>query len=232
MTAVAVLIPVLGRPHRADPIARSIREADPRATPLFLCSPGDTAEIAACQRVAWTLVMEWEAGQGDYARKMNLGYLHARALGFEWVFLGADDLVFHPGWLDACLRAHDRENACVIGTNDMGNARVVAGHHSTHTLVHADYLGCGTIDAQGVILHEGYWHNYVDDEFIQTAMSRRTYAHARDALVEHLHPNWGKGFDDDTYRKGMAHFEDDRVLYEQRQSQWRPDLYRVRPRRR
>lgn len=230
MTSVAVLVPVLGRPQRAAPLARSIRDSDPRATPLFLCSPGDDDEIAACRRVAWTLVMEWPAGQGDYARKMNLGYLHARDLGFEWIFLGADDLVFHAGWFDACLRQARQGDYCVVGTNDMGNARVVAGHHSTHTLVHADYLDCGTVDGEGAILHEGYWHNYVDDEFVQTAMSRRTYVHARDAHVEHLHPNWGKGFDDATYRKGMSHFDDDRRLYEQRQQLWRPDLYRARPR--
>lgn len=232
MTSVAVLVPVLGRPHRADPVARSIRESEPRATPLFLCSPEDDAEIAECRRVAWTLVMKWEAGHGDYARKMNFGYLHARNLGFEWVFLGADDLVFHPGWFDACLRAHDSGDFCVVGTNDLGNTRVVRGHHSTHTLVHTDYLDCGTADEDGLILHEGYGHQFVDDEFIQTAMGRHTYVHARDAQVEHLHPNWGKGGDDATYRKGAASFEADRLLYEDRQPLWMPDVTRARPRRR
>jgi hypothetical protein len=221
VASVAVLIPVLARPHRAEPVARSVTESDRRAVPMFLCSPGDAAELEACRAVAWTVEVGWPVGRGDYARKMNHGYHLAREHGFDWAFLGADDLVFHPGWLDACIREHERADACVVGTNDMGNARVISGRHSTHTLVHRDYLDCGTIDDDDLILHEGYWHNYVDDEFVQTAMARDTYAHAADAYVEHLHPNWKKAQDDATYRRGMEHFDDDRRLYEQRQRLWR-----------
>jgi hypothetical protein len=219
LTSVAVLVPVLGRPHRAAPVAASIRASDPRARPIFLCSPGDDDEIMAvrgCDEPA--VVVPWEAGPGDYAGKMNLGF---KLVGDEWVFLGADDLVFHEGWFDACLREHDRTDACVIGTNDMGNARVIAGKHSTHTLVHRDYLECGTIDEDDLILHPGYTHQFVDDEFVQTADARGTYAHAKDAFVEHLHPSWGKGSDDPTYRRGAEQFDRDRRLYEERQRLWR-----------
>lgn len=218
MTEVVVLVPVLGRPHRAAPVAESIRSSDARATPLFLCSPEDADEIAACRACpdAWVEVVSWPVGRGDYARKMNRGFDLARGRGFEWVFLGADDLVFHDGWFDACLGEHARTNACVVGTNDMGNARVMAGHHSTHTLVHTDYAECGTVDDSTRLLHEGYWHNYVDDEFVQTAMSRGTYAHAYYSMVEHLHPNWAKGKDDETYRRGLAHFSEDERLFAQR----------------
>lgn len=218
---VAVLIPVLGRPANAARVAESIRESDARATPLFLVSPGDDAELAAVEATGEPFyVMKWPGGgNGDYARKMNYGFREARA-DFEWVFLGADDLVFYPGWFDACLRRHAATYACVVGTNDLGNPRTIRGYHSTHTLVHRDYLECGTIDEDGKILHEGYDHQYVDDEFIQTAMFRRTYVHAHDARVEHLHPNWGKSVEDETYRRGAAHFDEDRSLFERRQAMW------------
>jgi hypothetical protein len=222
VTSCAVLIPVLDRPHRAAPVAESVRASDERVTPIFLCSPYDDAEIAAVQAAGETpLIVKWPPGRGDYARKMNHGYWLARQ-EHEWVFLGADDLTFHAGWLNSCLRWHDRTGACVIGTNDLGNARVIARRHSTHTLVHRDYLECGTIDETDRILHEGYWHNYVDDEFVQTAMVRGTYTHAPDALVEHLHPNWGKAVQDATYQLGLAHFTEDRLLYERRCDLWAP----------
>jgi hypothetical protein len=216
VTRVLVLTPVLGRPERAAPVAASIRASDDRAEPLFLCSPGDDDEIAACRDSGWTIVVPWECGPADYGRKMNRGVELARSYGFDWAFLGADDLVFHPGWLDQCLRVWERTGACVVGTNDMGNQRVISGRHSTHTLVHVDYLDCGTIDEAGKILHEGYGHSFCDDEFVQTAQMRGTYVHAGEAFVEHQHPNWGKGEDDATYRKGMSSFDADRRLYERR----------------
>lgn len=223
MAQVAVLIPVLGRPQRAGPVAESILRDD-RVVPFFLCSPSDDAEIDACRSTgARTVVVGWPAGHADYARKMNHGYQLARAEGYEWAFLGADDLIFHPGWLDACLRVWERTYVCVVGTNDLGNSRVVAGHHSTHTLVHRDYLDCGGVaDDPTRLLCEAYSHNFVDDEFVQTAMYRDAYAHAHNALVEHLHPNWRKAEDDATYRKGMERFADDQRLFDRRRRLFPP----------
>lgn len=219
----ALLIPVLDRPRRVLPLVESAAEATNRAgsIPVFICSPGDDAEIrAVVDAQAELIIVPWEAGKGDYARKLNHAMpLCAEAYDAEWLFLGADDLLFQSRWLDRCLDRNRRTGACVIGTNDLGNSRTVAGHHSTHSLVHRDYLECGSVDGPE-LLHEGYWHNYVDDEFVQTAMWRNTYSHARDARVEHLHPDWGKGGMDDTYRRGKAHFNDDRAYYWSRKHLW------------
>jgi hypothetical protein len=218
VTSVAVLIPVLDRPHRVEPLVESLRATEPRAIPTFLVTPGDDAELAAVRAVGgdyW--VVGWDAGAGDYARKMNYGFTHTLE---EWKFLAADDLVFHPGWLDACLAAHARTDACVIGTNDLGNGLVISGRHSTHSLVHRDYLECGTVDAPGLLLHEGYDHNFVDTEFVETAIWRGTFAPARDALVEHLHPFWHKSATDATYLKGQRAYHDDQRLFQTRRRLW------------
>lgn len=231
MGSVLVSIPVLGRPDRALAVYGSAINSVPghQVRVLFSCSPGDDDEIAACLATgANVVVVPWRPEDGgDWAKKHNRAFLE---MAEEWILLGADDLVFHRGWFDACLETFQRTRACVIGTNDMGNARVVAGNHSTHPLVHRDYLDCGTVDADGLILHEGYRHQFVDDEFVQTAMSRDAFAHCRSAYVEHLHPDWGKGERDATYELGQAGFNADRALYEQRQRLWRPQLHR-RPRR-
>lgn len=66
----------------------------------------------------------------------------------------------------------------------------------------------------------GYASRNCDDEFVQTAMVRRTFVFARDAHVEHLHPNWAKGKWDTTYARGQAGFSEDRALYERRKHLW------------
>ncbi len=220
MASLAVLVPVLARPHRAGPLVESLAAATEghewRA--VFLCSPGDDAEIAACRETeADVLVAGWPAGRADWARKIGLGF---RESSETWVLMAADDLAFRPGWFDAAVRLHEVTGACVIGTNDLGNPRVVSGQHSTHPLVHRDYAECGTIDEDGQILHLGYHHNFVDDELVGTAKLWGTYAHSHDSVVAHEHPAWRKGEWDATYAKGQEHFAEDRALFNSRRHLW------------
>lgn len=216
----AVLIPVLDRPHRVAPLIESLAAANHpqfRARPLFVCSPSDRKEIAAVRKAGETpLIVDWEPGQGDYARKCNLAF---EKTSEEWVLLAADDIAFHPGWLQEAMLISEQFHPCVIGTNDLGNPRVTSGTHSVYTMVHRDYAECGTVDGD-TLLHEGYWHNYVDDEFVQTAIFRETYMASRRSFVEHLHPHWKKAENDATYERGQEHFEDDRKLYQSRCRLW------------
>lgn len=215
---VAVLIPVLDRPHRVEPLVASLLATVPNARPVFVCSPSDTTEIEAvkAQHVE-PMVVEWDPVSGDYARKINHAF---RNTSEEWVLLAADDVLFQPDWFDAALRVYSARRPCVIGTNDLGNPRVTSGQHSVYTLVHRAYGECGTIDDPSCLLHEGYWHSFVDDEFIGTAMHRETYWHCQDSIIEHMHPHWGKGQMDKTYERGLLRFNDDRVLNRNRMHLW------------
>lgn len=160
MAEVDVLIPVLERPGRVAPLMESLRSsvgAEHVLHELFLCSPGDDEEIAAITSQGFKYaVMDWPAGDGDFARKTNTGVALTDS---EWVFVGADDLHFHPGWLDACLVTHEKTGALVIGVNDMGNPTVMRGHYATQMLVHRDYATNGVVDEPGLLLYEGYSHN-------------------------------------------------------------------------
>lgn len=223
MDGVAVLLPVLNRPHRVVPLVESIRgsEATQPLVPMFLLSPGDHEEAKEVKATGcWYRTMSWQAGFADYAKKMNYGYRAACRAGYEWVFLGADDLEFEHGWADAALDAAADEDCCVIGTDDTVNVRVRTGHHSTHSLVHRDYGACGTIDQPGRIACEEYGHWYVDDELVQTAQFRGVYLHAALAVVRHLHPNYGYGLDDDTYRKGQSTVMQDKRTFDERKWMW------------
>lgn len=232
MTSVAILVPVLARPQRAQPLFDSIKASSRliKLRPVILCSPGDDAEYAAVKAgqdsygaESMVHMVDWEPDRGDYARKINYGI---EVTSDEWIFMGSDDLDFHPGWIERALACHQETHACVIGTNDLGNNQVTSGHHSTHTLVHRDYVECGIVDDpdSGKLLYEGYDHSFVDAEFVETAKARETWAHATDSIVEHHHPLWRKATDDATYRKGQRAIGADRELFNRRKPLWQ-NLY-------
>lgn len=217
---ILIAVPVLGRPWRAAPLVEAAHEAttvDHRI--LFLCSPGDDAEIAACEATdASVVVVPWESGMGDFARKINYA---VKVSDEPWILMGADDLCFCPFWAEKAIECGVAHHAGVVGTQDWGNSRVMAGEHSTHPVVSREYImKQGTIDEPGKMLHEGYGHQYCDDELVVTARMRRSWVFCYASEVPHLHPDWGKSEDDATYRKGRASFEHDRVLFEERQKLW------------
>jgi hypothetical protein len=220
--SIEILIPVLARPARAAPLIQSLRGSlrreETEVRELFLCTEGDQAELEELARHGFRhLVLPGPRQPGDYARKINHGARHSDA---DWWFLGADDLNFRPGWLRHCLNQHDVSGALVIGTNDLGNLLVKRGRHATHSLVHRSYLEQGTIDEPGKLLHEGYAHNCVDVEFVETAMHRGVWSFAREAEVEHLHPLWRKGAHDATYTLGQQGHLRDRELLRERGRLW------------
>jgi len=215
--AVDILIPVLGRPHRIERALADALAGTPGAHVWFIASEFDLLTRAELERVgAAHLVLPGERAPGDYARKINLG---VRETSAPLLFLGADDLHFHPGWLDA---ASNRISASVsvVGTNDLGNDRVKRGEHATHSLVAREYVEQGSIDDPSVLLHEGYTHNFVDDEFVATARFRRTFRMALSSRVEHLHPHWRKSEMDGVYELGLSGFEADRKLFRSRRRLW------------
>lgn len=221
LVRVVILIPVLRRPQNIAPLVESIRNSTTgNYEILFICSPGDEEEICEleCQKQSYITMDKSYAGNGDYSRKINTGFSKIDA---EWYFLGADDLRFQRGWLEAAMETHRTTNACVIGTNDMGNPLVLSGHHSTHSLVLGEYIQeCGTIDEPRKILHEGYSHNFCDTELVETAKWRGAWAFSKESVVAHQHPDWGRGKRDEIYDLGKRDFHKDSQLHETRKNLW------------
>lgn len=216
---IAVLVPVLNRPQRAQPLVENIRSASSLDTRiLFLCSPGDDEEIAACGATGADVeVVPWLNGPGDYARKINHGY---RITDELYLFHAADDLVFHPGW-DTPLLELAEQGFGVVGSDDLGNPTVMRGDHATHSLISRAYVdACGTVDECEVVMHEGYVHNFCDTELVATAKTRGAWAFAAGSRVEHRHPFWRKSVDDATYVLGRSRYMDDVQLFERRRVLW------------
>lgn len=215
---LAILVPVLGRPHRVMPLLESIAAATPDALVVFLTDPDDRPEHAALAGVSWAdaprALIDSEGG--NYAEKINRG---VEATDAPYIFTGADDLHFHPGWFEAA-KAHMSDTVGCVGTQDLCNRRVIRGQHATHFLLARWYAEQPCIDGSHGPLFEGYEHEFVDDELIGTARKRGAYAFAGDAVVEHLHPMTGKTPTDALYDAQGERMARSRPLYNERRKLW------------
>lgn len=200
------------------PLLDSIAAATPGARVLFLADPDDESELEAIEResIRGDLCVKVDNHGGNYAEKINRGVKLTRE---PFLLLGADDLHFHPGWFEAAT-AKLTDGIGVVGTQDLCNRRVLRGEHSTHSLITRDYAALGTIDEADKVLHEGYLHEFVDDEFVATARHRNAWAFAHDSVVEHLHPMAGKAPMDDLYAAQRQRMRSGRKLFERRKHLW------------
>lgn len=211
-----MLVPMLGRAHTMPTVRGSLLDSTDRARIVWLVTHGDVDVLAGALDDEQVVTFP-PRPRGDYAVKINLG---AAATTEPLIFTGGCDLKFHPGWLDAC-QPHLNGGAGVVGTNDLGNPLTATGALSTHSLVARWYIdNHGTIDEPGKVLHDGYWHEYVDNELVATAKARGLYAHAADAIVEHLHPSWGKADTDPMYRQAHRRMTYGRRLFTRRRRLW------------
>lgn len=213
---LVILTPVLRRPQNVAPLLRSIGKATTRPyRVLFIADPDDRAEIAAIEPhvgAGVTLLLQ----AGNYARKINRGVEESDE---PLIFTGADDLNFWPDWLEAA-QAKLTEGIGVVGTLDLCNGRVTRGIHSTHSLVTRSYAELGTIDDSSRMLHEAYPHEFVDDEFIATAIYRQAFAHAHESVVEHLHPWVDKAPYDELYNAIRGRMRVGRRIFRAREHLW------------
>jgi hypothetical protein len=214
---IDILIPVLGRPHRAAPLVQNIRDTTTvEHRIIFICTIGDDEQISECNvsDADMVTVAQFPAGPGDYAKKINVG----KHLDGEWIFQAADDLTFTPGWAEAALKMADTGPGYdVVATNDMANASVKRGQFGTHNLIRRRYV---TERLGGQLLHEGYDHNFVDRELAGWAQHHGVFVFARHSRVTHNHPNWRTAPDDPTYQKGARRFRADQKLFYSRAHLW------------
>lgn len=223
-----MLVPVLHRPQNLTPLLLSLQQASTLPLDLlFICSPGDSAEQQALQAAGLEYtVVNWAPDRADWARKLE----HGRHLTTQpLMLLAADDLRFHQGWDVELHNAWREFDVGVLGTQDLGNRLVLSGQHSTHPCVVRDYADChGTIDNPKLMLHDGYDHQYCDNELCETAMARGCWKFLHKCVVEHLHPAWGKGEGDSTYLKGNRHWQQDLKLFQRRRRLWRANRQGIR----
>lgn len=198
--SVAVVVPVLNRPERAALFVPSCRMSVGWDIPIHaICeNRTDWQAWSAAGAIAWSKLFARQPH--TFPEKCNDA---AEWLGAEWLFFVGDDVRFECGWLDEALRVAAETGALVVGTNDMHNPWVIAGERGTHNLINRRYIvergAC--LDGPGTVYSEAY-HHECDVETVEVAKARGVWASAHNSRVEHLHPTWGTGVDDATYREG------------------------------
>ena len=215
-TATAIFIPTLQRAHRIASLVGNIREATAGAYCIvFIILGDDEPTRAAVEAVGEQCLIN--TGSPTYAGAINAAY---HATNEPFFFCGADDLRFYPGWLTHALAAMT-DGIGVVGVNDLAYVDALQGEIAPHFLVRRRYIErySGVVDQPDTVL-SAYDHNFTDTEFVGTARARRMYRYCPEAIVEHLHPLWGKAEDDPIYAKGRRQYEEDTQRYTRRRPLW------------
>lgn len=217
LTEVAVIVPVMERPQNVDPLVESLLASTGRANIYFVCDHDDEQEIAAVNGNADANIIINNSPSKTFATKCNLGY---RETDEPWLLFVGDDVHFYLGWFEAALQAAGDKYA-FVSTNDLGNRAVMAGLHATHPMILRTWIDNhgASFDGAATVCHEGYSHWYVDNEWTLVAKRAGQFVYCPDAIVEHLHPLWGKSSNDHVYQRGQAASQKDQQLWLTRKNQ-------------
>lgn len=212
---IGLLIPTLKRAANIQRVLDDLAASGDgdKVEPIFIVEADDADTIDAIETAGSTYLINRRSP--SYAGAINTG-IEATTHGL--LFVGADDVHFHEGWLDPLVDLSRHYG--FIGTNDLHNPEVLAGNLATHYLVTRAYTKQGTIDGTEPLLHEGYAHNYCDTEATATAKHRGQFRPCLDSVVEHLHWAWGLANMDDTYHKGARLVHQDEALFRARSHLW------------
>ncbi len=209
---VDILIPTYRRPERIAGIVANIRACTPEPHRIvFICDEDESMNAA---RLAGAIALRNE-GAASYAGAMNTG---ARWSDAAWVFLGADDLEFTPGWVRGAQR-YMAEPWSVIGTRDGDWQPTETGASATHMFVRGDYIrqvGATVGDKPGELIYEGYRHYCAEQELVFLAKARGVYTHAYESLV--LHKPDRK---DEKAQRNEENRARDRALWDLRSGGWK-----------
>lgn len=211
MAEVAIIVPVLGRPEHAETLTESLRVNTPKGTCKVIAICENAEDTAAW--IPYANLTALEESVHTFAEKVAWAY--PRLVSEPYVLLVGSDVAFKPHWLESAMKVANKTGAGLIATNDLGNPRVMAGRHATHPLISRRYIEekGASWDGPGTIVHTGYRHNAVDDEWSTKALLDGEFAFARRSVIEHRHPIWGKGDMDWVYAKGQESFNEDVALF-------------------
>jgi hypothetical protein len=221
MIDLATIIPVYNRPQNVQPLILSWLTSATPGHLYFVCEVADIDQYRECENASrhhrvFTIPV---VDAHTWPEKINTAIHTVNA---EWYLLAADDVKFHRGWWKATehhrnpRRKKDRKPG-LIGTNDLGNPRVLLQQLVIHPLMSYDYSRLGLYDNPDAgPVNEAYHHWCCDDELLHTALKRDAYAFCEKAVIEHLHPYFGKGEMDDVYAHGEEHSREDVAMWRER----------------
>lgn len=205
--SVQIIIPTYQRPEKL----LSTKKQLVRRNVIWVCHESDTVS----QGLLKNPVIDYQSPSGVNAT--NAGFWAATS---DWIVIGQDDFTWHDDWLEKVFKRQEETGAFVVGFNDgyEGNRP----EHSVAWLIYRPYaMSTGLcIGFPNVAFNPHYKKNFSDNELCETARYQKVWAYAKDALLEHLHPSFGKSSDDSTYQHLEPYFEQDYNLYLSRKHLW------------
>jgi hypothetical protein len=213
--AVAVIVPVMRRPHSVRSLITSYRKSGAVGKLYFIVDHDDHAERKAIGDVFGSEIINYDPLK-TFARKCNLGYHNTTE---PWLLFVGDDVVFHPNWQQEALKNSDK---ALISTNDMLNGAVQTGDHTVHPIVKRSFIdNVGlSFDGPGTVCHEGYGHMFVDNEWTYIAKREGQFCFEPNAVVEHIHYFKYAEREDEVSRIGQRSFQSDKDLWFKRLEQY------------
>lgn len=213
----AILLPSLNRPEQVARCVDTLRSTtDWRDVDIkVMIDLSDKASERALDGMPIELVFTTNKKGSIAAWNEMLGLFN----NYHAYVAAADDLIFRQGWYAAAMKALDKLGGDgFVGFNDLhydGNK-----DWSTHWLATRDFL----IDHNGGVIyapHYGSW--WCDPEVCERARRAGKYIWAEDAIVEHLHADYGKAKYDKTYTDANHYHPLDTETYKRRQAAGFPD---------
>jgi glycosyltransferase involved in cell wall biosynthesis len=213
LTVIAVIVPTLNRAHKVQGIIDNLKNTAQEAIPYFVVEQHDVDTLRAIGLAGGNYIINKRAP--SYAGAVNTALEQTTE---PYLFVSADDFFYHPGWLEPLLLQSKTHGLCA--SNDLHNQDVQAGELATCFLITREYAQVACIDEPGVMLHEGYTHNFVDAEVSETAIMRGQFCYCPESKVEHQHYLWGLAVKDATYDKTLVHHAQDEALFLERRKLW------------
>lgn len=221
----AVLIPSYRRADKLttclSSLSKSLSDNERDLVDIFV---GLDKHDANSEDVAITrgAMVEWIASNGSGSVPV-WNELLRRHPDYQYYVAAADDLVFYPGWLGKSLGAMNVLGYGLVGFNDMNRD---GSELATHWIADRDFL---IKYNGGVIYAPWYKSQWCDPELNEIAKRAGRFTWCEDALVEHIHPNYGKSPSDATYRISESNESLDRDVYNIRRDNmfpinWEPIL--------
>jgi hypothetical protein len=208
---IAIFIPTLFRPHNIERVVQSIRDTTNFPYEIYLMCPKDDFETIS---VIENLECKYWTDEGDMRFVKRIQFMYENT-DEEWFLTGSDDIVFQPDWLDDALECMNY--ASVISFEDECNPNLPG----TNFLIEREYIEkySGVIDVPNTIFHQGYYHNYCDNELVAVATRRGEFIKSS-GVLRHYHPTVDRANWDGIYMIAQSYMADDAALFASRERLW------------
>lgn len=207
---ILFIVPTRGRPENVRQLSRAFDQARTGYADLIFIVDGDHPDEHDYSRATGSHSVYFQPWRGLSGTLNTVGPRFASAYRYVG-FMGDDHRPVSPGF-DAALYAALRrcgDHAVAYGPDGQAEYPHIMSGPVTEEASHVPLTWWAqdsqTIRMLGQMVPYVLSHTCVDDYIWQLGFQAGTLTYVEDALVEHLHPLWGKGSNDESYELSSNH---------------------------